>query len=462
MRQSLQWIDNSERPIPEAPPSRRLPFVKFLLRYPIFILAFGPPMFRTGSVDATKGILDFWSLLQVGLLSAVASRAIWRLVAAQTIFLPKQIRSVLRWGFLLGFLYLASTEYSPSRFASAAYAIVYFLTLFCAAEFVVDAYRDPPDWMQCIFYLRRISFLLLALDFVILPIDPKLVVGIVEGVGIRFGGGLIGPVLLICPVIAIISAYSFLYSLEGKVRSAFFFFVGLVLSLSFQSRGCEIALFISLFILALQWAKSSRRALYHFIPGFIALFFLSLLFAGAMGAGRIWSIFNRGQNAAGIASASGRTDIWKFVIHYCMNHPQGMGYVAGFRMIFRNYVAVGLQVDVSHIGNAHNAYFQVLADAGWLALAVYLIMLSKILWLAWRFRKKRSYRRRPPESESIMALECSLILFIFLLTQGMDTSGFSVPLSMTSYWYYIIIAIILGISARMIAASRARSIVSFE
>jgi len=457
MKQPPQWIDNYERPIPEAAPFRRFSFVIFLLRYPIFILAFGPPMFRTEGIDATKGKLDLWSFLQVGLLSAIAVRAIWRLVAAESVFLPKQIRSVLRWAFLLGFLYLASTEYSPSHFVSGAYSIINLVTVLCAAEFVVDAYRNPPEWIQCLFYLRRIALLLFALDLFVLPINSKLVVGIVEGAGIRFSGGLIGPVPLICPVIAIISAFSFLYFLESRARSAFFFVVGLAGSLVYQSRGCDIALFLSLFILIFHWSKSSRRALYHFIPGFIAFILLSVVVVGAAGGGRIWSRFNRGQSAEGIASASGRTEIWKFVIHYCMNHPQGMGYVAGFRMNFREYSSVGLQVETNNIGNAHNAYMQVLADAGWLALVVYLIMLSKILWLAWRFRRRRFYRRYAPEHESVIALECSVILLFYLLVECMDTSGFSVPLSTTSYWYYIIISIILGISARMIAILRAQT-----
>ena len=459
MKQSAHWINSDERPIPEALFFRRLSFVRFLLRYPIFILAFGPPLLRSEAIDATKGKIDIWSFLQVGLLSAIATRAIWRLVAAKSISLPKQIRSVLRLAFFLGFLYLASIEYSPGRFVSAAYSIINLLTLICVAEFVVDVYRNPPDWIQCLFHLRLIALLLLALALVALLIDPKLVMVILEGAGIRFLGGTVAPVILICSMIAIISAFNFLYSLERRGKSALLFLVGLAGVLSTRTRGGEIALLLCLLILIIGWAKSSRRIMTLFIPGFIAFTLLSGALVGVVGGGRIWSTFNRGQSAEGIASASGRTEIWKFVIDYSIKHPQGMGYVAGFRILFRNYWTLGSQIETSRIGGAHNNYLQVLADAGWLALAVYLIMLIKIVRLALRFTKQQPLSRYAPDRESRDALRCWLLLLIYCFVDGMDSSDMMIPMWPSYYWQYIIIAIILGISARMIAASRARHLI---
>ena len=178
-----------------------------------------------------------------------------------------------------------------------------------------------------------------------------------------------------------------------------------------------------------------------------------------MGGGRIWNRFNRGQDAAGIASASGRTEIWDFVIRYCIKHPQGMGYVAGFRILFKNYWTLGLQVITSRIGGAHNNFLQVLADAGWLALAVYLIMLVKIVRLAWRFASRQTPPSPAMDSAPRHAIRCALVLLIFCLAYGMSTTEFSAPLRAGFYILYIIIAIILGISARMIATSRARHLI---
>ena len=454
MTPSAQWINNSEYKVPETQDFKRLSFLKFLFRYPIFLLAFGPPIFRTEDIDATKGVVDIWSFLQAGLVSALAIRAIWRLAAAQSIFTPKQIRSILNLALFLGILFLFSTTYSPSRIVSAAYSLLYCLTMICVVEFVLDAYRNPPNWLQCLFHLRLIALLLFILALAVLYLNPELVLKIEPGAGVRFSGGTIGPVPLICPMIAIISAYAFLHSLESRVKSTLLFFVGLAGSLFTQSRGCELGLLLSLAFLVFFWARLGRRATFVFISGLMVSIFFSGMIVGSLGGERIWNFFNRGQDVRGIESASGRTDIWNYVIQYCIAHPWGMGYIAGFRMLFRNYYALGLELNVLYIGNAHNSYLQVLADAGWLALAIYLIIQVKIVRLALRFRKKQTYLGFASVNDSRMTIECSFIMLTYCLAAGIGTADFTIPLRAYFYWQYIIGAIILGISARMIVASR--------
>jgi O-antigen ligase len=173
-------------------------------------------------------------------------------------------------------------------------------------------------------------------------------------------------------------------------------------------------------------------------------------------------VFNRGQSAEGIASASGRSEDWKFVIQYCSTHPQGMGYVAGFRNLFKEHYVLGVQLFAERIGNAHNTYMQTLADAGWLALGVYLVLLVKIILLGWRLAKKKSLLAVASDSRPCQALRCSLILLVFCLAVGMDGADCCVPLRAPYYLQNITIAIILGISARMLAASSARNIGSFR
>jgi hypothetical protein len=454
MNQTFQRVGEERRETSASNSADRLSFLKFLMRYPIFLLAFGPPILRSSGIDATKGVIDLWSVLQVGLLSSIALRAVLRLALTRAILIPKQIRSVLKLAFLLGMLFLASVAYSPSRRVSLAYSIGYFLALVCVVEFIADAYKNPPNWMQCVFHLRHIALLLLALDFIVLIFNSRLVINVEEGSRVRFGGGLVGPFALICPMIAIISAYAFMHSLEPKARSAFFFLVGLAGTLSTQSRGCELALLFTLSFLALRWAKTGRRTAYIFISGFLAsMLFLSVIL-GAVGGGSIWRIVNRGESVEGIVSASGRTAMWRFVIQYCLKHPQGMGYVAGFRMIFREQSATALHLIPTSIGNAHNGYFQVLADAGWLALAIYLIMLTKIVRLALCFASKTPHPGFTSDNLTRESIECFMLMLIYCLAEGMDTSGLVVPLSVSTYWQNIIIAIILSSSARQILASR--------
>ncbi len=461
MKQFARFTENSQGALPGVQPPARLSFLKFLFRYPIFLLAFGPPIFRSGAgIDATKGNLDFWSFYEVAWIGAIVLRAILRLLNAKSILMPRQIRSVLKFAFSLGLLFLISTAYSPSRLVTTAYSILYFLTMICVVEFIVDVYHNPPDWMQCLFHLRFIAILLLALVLLTILFNPAIVITIIPGGGLRLGGGAVAPATVICPMIALISAYSFLFSLESKAKSSFFFLVGLAGTLATQSRGAELALFLSLAILGLGWAKASRRSAYTAIFGLVTLILFSSVTIGAVGGRNIWEAVNRGEHSRQIADASGRTEIWSFVLHYCMAHPQGMGYIAGFRILFKQYFALGMDLDPTGIGNAHNSFIDILAGAGWLALAVYLILLSKIVALGWRFAKRRTSGTAISETMPRHALRCTLLLLVSFFAGGMDTALFSVPLQECFYLQNIIIAIILGISARFIADSRVKSMAS--
>jgi hypothetical protein len=303
-------------------------------------------------------------------------------------------------------------------------------------------------------------FLLFAVTIITLIFMPESVMNVEQGAGIRLGGGAVAPVTVICPMIAIISAYAFLHSLESRVKSTVYFLIGLGGTLITQSRGSEIGLLLCLAILGAGWAKTNKRAAYTFIFTLI----VSILFFGvvvaSIGGGRIWSTFNRGQNALGIASASGRTEIWSFVIHYCMAHPQGMGYIAGFRVIFREQYAAGLHLMVNNIGSSHNAFIDILADAGWLALAIYLIMMVKIVLLGWHNGKNRGLATVASDVASQQAIQCALVLLVFCFVDGIDSSEFSVPLRAAFYIQNLIVAIILGLSSSMIVSSRAQHISS--
>lgn len=455
MMRSTRWINNTDFELSGGQSPRQLSFIMFLKRYPIFLLAFGPPIFRPSTgIDATKGIIDFWSFFQVGLLGMVALRAILRIAAAKSILIQKLTRSILKYAFFLGLLYLASASYSPSRPVSAAYAILYILSWICVADFLIDVYRHPPDWMQCIFHLRLIAFLLYVVVLLTLLIKPSRVMGFVPGVGIRLNGGAVAPAGIICPIIAFLSLYMFLYSLEEKRRAAFFFIVGVVGTITTRSRGSEIALVLCLAIVGALWARESKRFASVFISGFMAFLLIFGLVAESFGVEHLWSILNRNQSVEGITSASGRTDIWNFIIQYCMVHPQGMGYEAGFRLLFRNYSAPGLRVNPVFIGNAHNAFMQVLADAGWVAFAAYLVMLAKVITFGLRFAKKKTATIVASGNTQFHALRCALVLLIFCFVNGMESSDYLVPLRAAFYLQNIIVAVILGISANMLNASR--------
>lgn len=458
MNHFAQPTDGTAQETRTMRPAARLSALRFFTRYPIFLLAFGPPVFRTAGVDVTEGKLDAWSFLQTGLLLTVAGWSIARLATAKSILIPREVRSILKYAFVLGMLFLASTIYSPSRTSTAAYSILYLLTLVCIVEFIADAYQNPINWLQCLFQLRLISFLLFCLDIISLLIDPSLVMVIVPGAGIRFGGGAVASVALICPVMAIVSGYAFLYSLERKNVSVFFFLAGMIGTIITQSRGADISLLLSLAILGVTWGKMTKRSAHVGIAALLGMGLLSGIAIAVIGGGRIWDAFNRNLGTSNIESASGRTDVWRFILHYCMIHPQGMGYVAGFRIIFRQYYSLSSGTTLSHLGTAHNTFFDILAAAGWLALAAYLMLLAKLVWLALRSIKDRFYLTTRNDSARHHVIQCALLLLFYCFSYGMVAVEFEAPLRAGFNYQYIIIAIILGASAQAISISRRSTI----
>jgi hypothetical protein len=460
MVQSVQLASNRDHELRALHVPKRLSTLKFFLRYPIFLLAFGPPQFKTRvvGIDTSQAHFSLWNVFQVGWLAAIAFRAIVRLATARSIFIPKQIRSVLKLMIILGLLFLASVAYSPGRVISAEYAFLYFLNLICMIEFVVDVYQEPPNWMQCIFQIRLVMLLLIAAVLVTLPLAPTMVMLYDPSAGVRLIGGSVAP-MAVCPeFVAIISAYTFLNALESKFRSALLFLVGLTGTLITQARGAELSLFLVLTILVFGWAKMSLRSAYILVAALMAMTLVTGAVVGTIGGERIWRAFNRGQDFEGIVTASGRTGVWKSVIEYCITRPQGMGYIAGIRTFHRRDFATNLHASLTNIGGTDNSFMEVLADAGWLALALYLTMIAKTVALGWRSMKKLPSVNRAVDRASIdithHSLSCALLLLMFCLAEGMEGSIFTIPMQGAFYCQNILIAMILGASASILIASR--------
>lgn len=462
MMQTARWIRNSEADFSAVQPSRRLSFLKFLFRYPIFLLVFGPPIFRpldaySGS-DTSQSHFDFWSILQVGWICSVATWSILRLAYARSILIPKQVRSILKYAFFLGFLFVLSVTYSPGPAISAEDSILYFLTLSCVVAFIAEVYWNPPDWMDCIFRLRLLSLVLLGLVVSALFIEPALVMQVIPEIGIRLSGGSIGPIGSIGPTIAVISAYCFLHSLESRIRSALTFTAGAVSVLVTQARGVEISLFIVLAILIIGWGKTSKRAAYVLISALMVFALIAGSIVAVVGGDRVWNKFNRNQSTADILTASGRTGVWMFVLRSSMTNPQGMGYIAGIRKTRRPEYGSNLHASLYKVGGTDNSYFEVLADAGWLAIAFYLTMIIKTLALGRRLGKKQAQSGTSSVDRATShALRCAILLFIYCLLEQMEGSDFVTPLRQPFYLQNVIIAVILGASTSMLVALRPQS-----
>jgi O-antigen ligase len=131
-----------------------------------------------------------------------------------------------------------------------------------------------------------------------------------------------------------------------------------------------------------------------------------------------------------------------------------MGYVAGFRMLFREYYSLNTGHQLSNLGTAHSMYVDTLAAAGWLGLVLYLMIMAKIFLIAWRFAKKETRLNSSADSVPRHGIRCSFLLLIFCSVYGMYDTEFSFPLRAGFYILYIIIAMILGSATQMLLASR--------
>jgi O-antigen ligase len=297
---------------------------------------------------------------------------------------------------------------------------------------------------------------LLALVLIFLIIKPDLVMSYVEGAGIRLLGGGIASMGILGPVIAIVSGYSFLYSLEPRGRSAFFLLVGMAATFATQARGAEIALLLVLALLVFQWTTKNRRSLHLLLAACMAFILLAGAFAATIGADQIWKKFNRGLDTESFLTASGRTIYWRDVIVYSVSHPQGMGYIAGIRRQHFGIYAGVLQADLNGVGGTDNSYMQALSDAGWLSLGVYLILLGKTLSFGWRFARKKARDIDADERRVWHALRCAILMFLYCLVAQMDGSNFVTPLHQEYYTQNILIMLILGASSEMLFRERFR------
>jgi O-antigen ligase len=199
-----------------------------------------------------------------------------------------------------------------------------------------------------------------------------------------------------------------------------------------------------------------RRSAYIVIVGLTASMLFAGVVLGSIGGGRIWNTFNRGGDTENILTASGRVGVWEDLIQYCVNHPQGMGYIAGVRTFRRSDFSTNLHATLTKLGGTDDSYMEVLADAGWLALALYLAMIAKTIALGWRSIKRLPPVTRTSDPATGHALRCALLLLFNFLLEGMESTYFVVPMQGAFYCQNIIVAIILGASASVLVSSRSR------
>jgi hypothetical protein len=207
-------------------------------------------------------------------------------------------------------------------------------------------------------------------------------------------------------------------------------------------------------VLATGSARKSRRAAYIFCFAFAALIVVAGVVVSAAGSERILTAINRGQDIEGVETLSGRTRVWESLIQYSIAHPQGMGYIAGIRTFWRVASAGSMHEALNNVGGTDSAYMETLADAGWLALAFFLITIGKIAALGLRLSKNAVSGALARDRITRHGLRCALLLLLLCVQEGLESSEFVVPLRGAFYLQEVIVAIILGASVSILLSSR--------
>jgi len=210
--------------------------------------------------------------------------------------------------------------------------------------------------------------------------------------------------------------------------------------------GAAISLFLVLMVLGVGWARTKKHAVIILASAAAIFVLLAGLIAVTLGSSRISQGISHNQPVSEVMSGSGRVEEWEALMRYCVDHPQGMGYIAGVRYYRIGRFAPGTPFD-HQVGGTDNGYMEVLADAGWLALVTYAAMFARTAGLGWRIAKNHGFAHAAPSPDGFPALQCMLLVFLYCLLEQMENSDFVTPLRQCFYLQYILMAMILGASA---------------
>ena len=242
-------------------------------------------------------------------------------------------------------------------------------------------------------------------------------------------------------VIFVVSFYFMLFKLEPFRKSLFCLSVGIAVLAIAQTRSTYITVVLAFAYVLCMWMKTSKSARLQFFAIVFLLPVLIVAGVSALGGERVYHVLTRGQSEEGMKTVSGRTYVNDFVLHTVAESPLGIGYVAGFRSRFMALRDSSAPLDPTHIGNAHNMYFEVLAGAGWLAFAVFIALLALI---ARHYLQKRAADFGQTANWHVRNL--AWILFLSMLVLGLFSSEFVLPAKACFGYFWFVIGMIMSVS----------------
>lgn len=207
----------------------------------------------------------------------------------------------------------------------------------------------------------------------------------------------------------------------------------IVAILGTQSRGALLGLTVMGAMLI--W-KTRRRFALFVVMG--AVLFAGISFMPGSWHERMQTIENYQYDE----SALGRINAWEFAFNLAKDRPiLGAGNQAFTATLFARYAP-----DPENVHDAHSIYFEVLAEHGYVGLALFLLL----GWFTWRSCSQSAKQARPhPQGQWVADLAAMLQVSLV----GFATSGAFLGLAYFDLYYHLIaIVILLKVQARQLTA----------
>lgn len=418
--------------------------MKVMAALPLLWLYAGPPVFRPLSqgdpMAALDGSLDVWNVFRIiwwGVWGFVAFRGVMKRRGA--------LRDLARsWGLLpfaviaLLLSFLASAAYSPAPIYTFGTAVFYGILVLAALDLSLRLHERSMSVRELLRGLLLVS-LLLVFAIVAMHLTVGGAVSVVAAYGVRITGGTLGDFGTLSLVV-VVAGLHVLTRTTGLAQSLHGFAVAFGIAAVGMSRTRSIMVAGVLGLLGyllLRVGRGSRRATF----ATLAVVFLALSggLAGALAvslsgadAGIDEAIAFVVRDTASLQGFSGRDGISSVVLEASIANPLGLGYGAGPRVLLLNSerALANFGVVASRIGNAHNAYLEVLGGSGFVGFIAFLGIAS---WLL-----RRSFATRQLDAFPFVVLG-NLMLVI-----GLVASTPVLPFTQSSALLWIAIAVLAG------------------
>ena len=409
-------------------------------RLPIIWLFMGPPILRGEGRDAMaslEGSLDAWNLFRMAWWLGFGLLALMEILRLRA-HLPGFFRDswvMLASAGTLIFTFFLSSLFSPSPIFTIGNAGLMSMVFVAAVDLGLKLRARLVIPHQVLHVCFMVSLVLLGV------VAAVVVVPLVVGggwAGQRIRGDTIGGTHMLSLVVFFTGIYLALRSrawfrvLYGSGAA-----LGIVFLLLAQTRTAYVGFAIGSMLFVALWFRRSglrQRLAMIGIAALTAGAMLGLLLQDEFSPGeplpeRAWAYLIRSESS--LRSASGRDGIFPILIREAVERPFGLGYAAGPRVVLLSqeheaelWYRYGILPQ--RIGNAHNAYLEVLAGAGFLGFFAHLVL---IVWVTHGLWRLRPHVYIPAKS-----------LLLIVLIEGLTGSSGSLPLNQVSVLFWILVA----------------------